>query len=98
MNLISFIQQEAEDMGVAFPPAKHILVKQKVLTQVSVKEYAKEQDITEAKARTTLNKMVEDGDALVDSNVIIGSRISKKTGRGSSVPVYGNLYTIKNGS
>jgi len=98
MNLITYLEEEAKDMGVAPINAKHILVKEKKLTQVSVKEYAKEKEISEAKARYTLNKMWEKGNALIDSNVIIGSRISKKTGRGTSVPVYGNLYTIKNGS
>lgn len=96
MSLITYLEEEAKDMGVAPINAKHILVKEKKLTQVSVKEYAKEKEISEAKARYTLNKMCEKGNALVDSNVIIDTATRKKGSRNETRYVRGNLYTFIN--
>lgn len=86
----------AIEKGISLIKAKHILVREKVLVQYSVKSYSEENEIAIATARKTLNKMVEHGVATVDTNVIIGTGTSKKGARSSTRYIRGNLYTFIN--
>lgn len=86
----------AIENGISLIKSKHTLVKNKVLIQHSAKSYSDAKSITIAKARNILNKMVEEGSATVDSNVIIGSSTRKRGARTQLCYVRGNLYTFVN--
>jgi hypothetical protein len=86
----------AIEHGISLVKAKHILVRDKVLVQHSAKSYSEAHNISIQKARKILNRMVEEGSATVDTNVIIDTTSRKKGIRSHTQYVRGNLFTFTN--